>query len=55
MSIYDAIGAGGASGPVNPMHMIQQLRRDPAAVLRQRGLNIPAGMNNPQQIVQHLP
>ena len=54
MSIYDAIGAGGASGPVNPMHMIQQLRRDPAAVLRQRGLNIPAGMNNPQQIVQHL-
>ena len=43
MSIYDRIG--------NPL---QQIRMDPAAVLRQRGLNIPAGMTNPQQIVQHL-
>ena len=49
MSIYDSIGQ-----QMNPMQMIQQLRSNPAAMLKQRGLNIPAGMNDPQQIIQHL-
>ncbi len=49
MSIFDSLG-----GQQNPMQMVQQLRANPAAMLRSRGLNIPDGMSNPQQIVQHL-
>lgn len=52
MSIFDSIGQ--APQQMNPMQMIQQLRSNPAAMLKQRGLNIPAGMNDPQQIIQHL-
>ncbi len=48
MSIYDSLGQP------NPMQALQQLRQNPAAMLRQKGLNIPDGMMNPQQIVQHL-
>lgn len=51
MSIYDALTN---KAPANPVQMLQQIRSNPAAVLRQRGLNIPDGMTNPQQIVQHL-
>lgn len=39
---------------MNPQQMLQQIKSNPAEVLRKRGLNIPAGMNNPQQIIQHL-
>ena len=48
MSIYDKLPQ------MNPAQMLQQIRSNPAAVLRQRGLNVPDGMTNPQQIVQHL-
>jgi len=34
--------------------LISQLRQNPAALLQQAGLNIPSGMNDPQQIIQHL-
>ena len=51
MSIFDALGG---QAPMNPMQMMAQLRSNPAAVLKQRGLNVPDGMNDPQQIVQHL-
>lgn len=53
MSIFDQLG-GQQAAPMNPMQMIQQIKSDPAGMLRQKGLTIPAGMNNPQQIVQHL-
>ena len=33
---------------------MQQLRANPAAVLKQAGMNIPSGMNDPRQIVNHL-
>jgi hypothetical protein len=49
MSLLDRL-----SGQQNPQQILQQIRQDPAGMLRQKGLNIPAGMNNPQQIVQHL-
>ena len=49
MSIYDNINP-----QANPAQMIQQLRSNPSAVLKQRGFSIPVGMNNPQQIIQHL-
>ena len=39
---------------MNPMQMLQQLRQNPAAVLRQAGLNIPANLNDPNAIIQHL-
>ena len=47
---------GGASpqGYNNPMQMLQALRSDPVGLLRGRGLNIPDGMTNPQQIINHL-
>lgn len=38
---------------INPM-MLQQLRQNPAAMLRMRGLNVPLGMNDPQAILNHL-
>lgn len=50
MSIFDSLG----QQQMNPMQMMNQLRSNPSAVLKQRGLNIPDGMTNPQQIVQHL-
>lgn len=50
MSIFDSLG----QQQMNPMQMMNQLRSNPSAVLKQRGLNVPDGMTNPQQIVQHL-
>lgn len=47
MSLFDQL-------QMNPQQMLQQLRADPVGTLRQRGLNIPQGMTNPQQIVSHL-
>lgn len=38
----------------NPQQILQQLQQDPAGMLKQKGLNIPQGMTNPQQIVNHL-
>jgi hypothetical protein len=36
------------------MQMLPQLRGNPAQFLAQRGIQIPQGMNNPQQIVQQM-
>ena len=52
MSIYDQLG--NKPTVMNPMQMLSQIKQNPAAVLKQAGLNIPQGMNNPQQIIQHL-
>lgn len=53
MSFYDQFG-GGNHPPMNPMQMLNQIRQDPVSVLKQAGMNIPAGMKDPQQIIQHL-
>jgi hypothetical protein len=39
---------------VNPMQMMEQMKNNPVQFLMNRGLNIPQGMNNPQEMVQHL-
>ena len=39
---------------MNPQQMLAQIKSNPAGVLKQRGLSIPDGMTNPQQIIQHL-
>ena len=49
MGLFDQLGQ-----QQNPMQMLQQIRQNPAAILQRAGLNIPAGMTDPQQIVQHL-
>lgn len=38
---------------MNNLAMINQFRNNPMALLSQR-FNLPANMNNPQEIVQHL-
>lgn len=37
----------------NPLSMVAQFRQNPLAVLSQK-YNIPQGMNDPNQILQHL-
>ena len=56
MGIFDKLSQNAPTmrQNTNPMQMMQQLRQNPAAVLKQAGLNIPDGMTNPQQIVNHL-
>ena len=49
MSLFDSLNQ-----KPNPQQMLQQLRSNPAAMLKQAGLNIPDGMNDPNQIVNHL-
>jgi hypothetical protein len=49
MGLFDQLGQ-----QQNPMQMLQQIRQNPAAILQRAGLNIPAGMTDPQQIIQHL-
>lgn len=57
MSLFDSLGNGKApqhGQQMNPMQAMAQLQNDPVGTLKQAGLSIPDGMNNPQQIVQHL-
>lgn len=51
MSLFDSLGNHAAT---NPLAMIQQLKQNPAAMLRQAGYNVPTNITNPQQIVNHL-
>lgn len=58
MSLFDSLGAKAQQQGANPQAKAQQamaeLQANPAGVLGNLGLNIPAGMTDPQQIVQHL-
>lgn len=49
-----SINAGTPQGITNPFQMLNALRTNPSAILRARGLNVPDGMSNPQEIVNHL-
>lgn len=46
--------AGAQQGITNPFQMLNALRTNPSAILRARGLNVPDGINNPQEIINHL-
>ena len=48
MGLFDKLGGQ------NPQQILQQLQQDPVGMLKQKGLTIPQGMTNPQQIVNHL-
>lgn len=58
MSLFDSLGSGNQPQrqpqQMNAQKAMAQLRSDPSGVLGQLGLNIPAGMTDPQQMVQHL-
>ena len=56
MSIFDSFGGQQQTQAprVTPQQALSQLQNDPSGTLRQCGLSVPAGMTNPQQMVQHL-
>ena len=54
MSLFEQLRTPTNTQTVSPAQLMNQLRANPAAMLKQRGLNIPAGMNDPQQIINHL-
>ena len=58
MSLFDSLGGSGQkqeqSSQVAAQQAMAQLRNNPVGVLGKIGLNIPAGMNDPKQMVQHL-
>ena len=37
----------------NPLAMLDQIKKNPYEFLTSKGVNIPQGMNNPNQIIQH--
>lgn len=39
---------------MNPMQMIQQLKANPIQFLQRAGFNVPANINSPNDIIQHL-
>lgn len=42
------------NNPMNFMQMFQQFRSNPMQMLMQSRMNIPNGMNDPNQILNHL-
>lgn len=51
--LFNALG--GNIGPMgNMMQMLTQFKQNPLALLGRAGYNIPAGITNPQQIIEHL-
>ena len=57
MSLYDQLGGqqpNAQPNAFNAQEALQQLKANPSGVLKQAGLTIPDGMNNPNQIIQHL-
>lgn len=55
MSLFDSLGSKQQQGPkITAQQAMSQLQNDPAGTLKQCGLNIPADMNDPRQITQHL-
>ena len=55
MGLFNALGNNQQQQTAqNPMQMLSQLKQNPAGMLKQAGYNIPDGLNNPQQIINHL-
>lgn len=39
---------------MNMIQMLMQLKSNPMGLLQQAGFNVPANLNSPQDIIQHL-
>lgn len=50
---FNALG-GMASGGMNPMQLLSQLKANPLGVLRRYGFNVPDNISDPNAIIQHL-
>lgn len=48
MSIFESVGQP------DMRQLIQQIKANPGAMLQKKGFKIPQGMNDPNQIIQHL-
>ena len=53
-SIVGSVSAPQSNVRANPMQIMAQVRQNPLQMIRQAGYTVPDGLNNPQQIVQHL-
>lgn len=40
--------------PNSPFNMLNQLKSNPTEFLAKRGINLPEGMNDPNDIIKHL-
>lgn len=40
--------------PMTVQQALQQMKANPANILKQAGYNVPMGLNDPQQIIGHL-
>lgn len=47
-SLFNTLGNKG------PAQMIAQIKQNPAAFFSRAGVNVPQGMTDPNQIIQHL-
>ena len=53
--LFGLLGGNGMPGPLgNMMQMLGQLKQNPLGLLQRAGYNIPANLNDPQQIIRHL-
>ena len=50
MSLFDNLN----SNATNPREALEQLKANPQAVLKRAGMNVPDGMTDPNQILNHL-
>ena len=53
--LFGLLGGNSMPGPLgNMMQMLTQLKQNPMSLLSRAGYNIPANLNDPRQIIQHL-
>lgn len=51
MSIYDQLGQ---RPQINFSELLSQIKQNPASVLKMAGINMPAGINDPNQLLQYV-
>ena len=56
MSMFDRLGQSAPQQPKGKSReeALREIKADPVGVLRQHGLNVPAGITDPMQMVNHL-
>lgn len=52
--IFQALNGQTPAPLANIQAALSQIKANPGKLLKSRGLNIPDGMNDPQQIINHL-
>ena len=52
--LFSLLNGSAQPAVLNMQNALAQLKANPSALIRQAGYNIPDGMNNPQDILNHL-